>query len=182
VIFHDALPSGGELGNPRCGRSPGQQWAGAAVFIEPSKMQNEKILTLRTQVKAADEEFHIALAFHEAWKPAAYDKALHDRIGLSYAAHTFGVNAAGLRREMLLALMRLCNDDPRSAHMKLIGETLQDLQIVDALVAEVAHQRDQPIDPSTVEDFPEEDRPRCSKLSAGPRQITDAGPPRRDGN
>src|SRR5690349_4572696 len=124
------------------------------------RMQNEIIRTLRRQVKAADEEFHIALAFHEAWKPAAYDKALHDRIGVSYAANTFRVIAAGLRREMLLALIRLWDDDLRAVRMKSVGETLQDPQIVDALVAEVARQCDQPIDPSTVEDFPEEDRPQ----------------------
>src|SRR5207237_9818517 len=57
--------------------------------------------------KAADEEFHIALAFHEAWKPSAYDKALHDRIGRSYALYTFRVIAAALGRELLLPLLRL---------------------------------------------------------------------------
>src|SRR2546421_7867990 len=103
-------------------------------------METPEMLALRAHVKAADEEFHIALAFHEAWKPAAYDKALHDRIGRSYAAHTFRVIAAGLRREMLLALMRLWDNDPRAVRMKSIGETLQKPKIVDALVAEVARQ------------------------------------------
>jgi AbiU2 len=124
-------------------------------------MQNEReILALRKQVKAADEEFHVALAFHEAWRPAAYDKELHDRIGRSYAAHTFRVIAAALRREMLLALMRLWDSDTRSVQMRSVGETLRNAAVVEELAADVARQWDRPIDPSTVADFPEEDWPR----------------------
>jgi AbiU2 len=124
-------------------------------------MQDDReILALRRQVKAADEEFHIALAFHEAWKPAAYDKPLHDRIGRSYAANTFRVIAAALRREMLLALMRLWDNDSRAVRMKSVGESLEKPQVVEVLAAEAARQWDQPIDPSSVADFPEEDRGR----------------------
>jgi AbiU2 len=122
-------------------------------------MQIEReILALRGQVKAADEEFHVALAFHEAWKPAAYDQALHERIGRSYAANTFRVIAAALRREMLLALMRLWDSDPRSVRMRAVGESLQNSEVADELTADVARQWDQPIDPSTVADFPKEHR------------------------
>ena len=122
-------------------------------------MQDDReILALREQVKAADEEFHIALAFHEAWKPAAYDKALHDRIGRSYAANTFRVIAAALRREMLLALMRLWDNDSRAVRMKSVGRILGNRRVADVLAADTARQWDQPIDPSTVADFPEEDR------------------------
>src|SRR5207302_7152020 len=97
-------------------------------------MQTErKILALRRQVKAADEEFHIALAFHEAWKPAAYDTALHERIGRSYAAHTFRVIAAALRREMLLALMRLWDKHSGALRMKSVGDALRKPRIIDAL-------------------------------------------------
>jgi hypothetical protein len=119
---------------------------------------DQEILALQQQVKAADEEFHIALAFHEAWKPAAYDTALHDRIGRSYAANTFRVIAAALRREVLLALMRLWDRDSRAVRMKLIGETLAKPHIADTLAAEVVRQWDQPIDPSTVADLPEQHR------------------------
>jgi hypothetical protein len=124
-------------------------------------MEDERELSvLLRQVKGADEEFHIALAFHEAWKPAAYDEALHERIGRSYAANTFRVIAAALRREMLLALMRLWDNDSRAVRMKLVGETLQKSQVVEALAGATARQWDQPIDPSTVADFPEEQRAR----------------------
>jgi hypothetical protein len=122
-------------------------------------MKDEReILALRGQVKAADEEFHIALAFHEAWKPAAHDKALHDRIGRSYAAHTFRVIAAALRREMLLALLRLWDDDSRAVRMKSVGQALQKSRIIDALAAEAARHWAQPIPLDTVADFPEEER------------------------
>jgi len=124
-------------------------------------MQDDReILALCEQVKAADEEFHIALAFHEAWKPAAYDKALHDRIGRSYAANTFRVIAAALRREMLLALIRLWDNDSRAVRMKSVGRILGNRRVADVLAADTARQWDQPIDPSTVADFPEEDRAR----------------------
>ena len=91
--------------------------------------ENALVRQLRGQVKAADEEFHIALAFHEAWKPAAYDQALHERIGWSYAANTFRVIAAALRREMLLALIRLWDSDPRSVRMRAVGESLQNSEV-----------------------------------------------------
>src|SRR2546421_6361842 len=101
-------------------------------------METPEMLALRAHVKAADEEFHIALAFHEAWKPAAYDKLLHDRIGRSYAANTFGVIAAALRREMLLALMRLWDKKAQAIRLKSVGEILQKPQVVEVLAADVA--------------------------------------------
>ena len=36
-----------------------------------------KIVALRANVKAAQQEFDLAVTFHETWKPTAYD---HDRI------------------------------------------------------------------------------------------------------
>ena len=120
--------------------------------------EEREILILRRQVKAADEEFHIALAFHEAWKPAAYDEALHERIGRSYAANTFRVIAAALRREMLLALMRLWDNRRGAVRMKSVGDTLRKPWVIDTLTADTARQWDQPIDPATVANFPEDQR------------------------
>ena len=40
---------------------------------------------LRAEVRAALQEFDMAIAFHEVWKPAAYDKSLHERMGVSLA-------------------------------------------------------------------------------------------------
>ena len=65
-----------------------------------------KIASLQKQVKAAQQEFDMAVMFHETWKPLAYDKDLHKRMGNSFATRTFLVVREALRREMLLALMR----------------------------------------------------------------------------
>ena len=60
-----------------------------------------RIKTLRDQVRAANEEFSFAMQCHEAWKPAAYDTGLHQRLSHSYAGQTFLVVRHVLRREML---------------------------------------------------------------------------------
>ena len=61
----------------------------------------------------------MAIAFHEVWKPAAYDKSLHERMGVSLATNAFHVVQAALRREMLLALMRLWDRRAISWHWRL---------------------------------------------------------------
>ncbi len=61
-----------------------------------------KIISLRESVKASQEEFDMAVMFHETWKPTAYDDDLHRRMGTSYATHTFNVVRVALRREMVL--------------------------------------------------------------------------------
>ena len=80
-----------------------------------------KIVSLRESVKAAQEELTLAVAFHETWKPT------------SYAANTFNVVHAALRREMVLALMRLWDKPAASVRLEHIGQTLRDKQVVDAL-------------------------------------------------
>lgn len=100
------------------------------------KIDDSKILTLRAKVRAAHEKFDTAQACHEAWKPAAYDEALHERIGRSFAANTFIVLRQALRREMLLALMRLWDNNSQAVGMKSIANSLQDKRIMDALAAE----------------------------------------------
>lgn len=54
--------------------------------------------------------------------------------------------------------MRLWDNDSRALQMQSVAEILAKPDIVDGFVAEVKRQWDQPIDPSTVENFPEEDR------------------------
>jgi hypothetical protein len=39
-----------------------------------------KIISLRESVKAAQQEFNVAVMFHETWKPTAYDDDLHRRM------------------------------------------------------------------------------------------------------
>lgn len=102
------------------------------------KTDAPEIVALRAKVRAAQEELDFALRCHEAWKPAAYDKELHERIGHSLAAHTFVLVRVALRREMLLALLRLWDTDKRSVNMHGIANSLRDKRIIDALAGEPA--------------------------------------------
>jgi hypothetical protein len=98
-----------------------------------------KIASLQKQVKAAQQEFDMAITFHETWRPLAYDKDLHKRMGDSFATHTFLVVRLALRREMLLALMRLWDRDERNVGMELsIADLLRDRSVVHALAADRA--------------------------------------------
>lgn len=123
-----------------------------------------EITALRAKVKAADEEFHVALRCHEAWKPAAYDNALHDRVGHSYAANTFIVVRQALRREMLLGLLRLWDTDKRAVGMSRIASTLSDKRIVNALAQETSSHWGQNCRLYGLEDTPAEQRPELIRL------------------
>jgi hypothetical protein len=102
------------------------------------KIDDRKIASLREKVNAAHQEFDMAVAFHEVWKPAAFDEDLHKRMGASYATNAFFVVRAALRREMLLALMRLWDKDARAVGMNSIAATLGDKRVIDALAADRA--------------------------------------------
>jgi hypothetical protein len=78
------------------------------------EINDPTILALRMKVTAAVEELDTAIAFHEAWKPARHDRAFHLRLGSSHATNTFVVVRQALRRETLLAMMRLWDDDERA--------------------------------------------------------------------
>ena len=107
-------------------------------------IEDPKIIKLRAQVEAASQEFEMAIAFHETWKPTAYDEELHRRMGASYASHAFHVVRAALRREMLLALMRLWDNENRGDHQKRsvgmvsIAKTIGENDVVRALAADRA--------------------------------------------
>jgi hypothetical protein len=64
------------------------------------KIDDQKIASLREKVNAADQEFDMAVTFHEVWKPAAFDDDLHKRMGASHATNAFLVVRAALRREL----------------------------------------------------------------------------------
>ncbi len=68
-------------------------------------IDDPKIVALRAKVTAAQQEFDLAVAFHEVWKPAAYDKNLHSCMGKSYASEAFLVTRTALRREVVLAVI-----------------------------------------------------------------------------
>ena len=71
------------------------------------RIDDSKIVSLTERVQAACGEVELAIQFHEAWRPAAFDADLMDRMSHSYAGNTFLVVRAALRREVLLALVRL---------------------------------------------------------------------------
>lgn len=90
---------------------------------------------MKASVNAAQDEIVMAVMFHETWKPTAYDEDLHDRMGNSFATHTFQIVRQSLRREMLLALMRLWDTDRRAIRMTAIMDKLRDKAFFDALVS-----------------------------------------------
>jgi hypothetical protein len=98
-----------------------------------------KIARLREQVTAAQQEFNMAMTFHETWKPAAYDEDLHKRMGASFATQTFLIVRMALRREMLLALMRIWDKDSKTLRMKeSVADILRDQSVVNSLAADRA--------------------------------------------
>jgi hypothetical protein len=102
------------------------------------KIDDQKIVSLKEKVSAAHQEFDMAVTFHEAWKPAAFDTDLHNRMGASYATNAFLVVRTALRREMLMALMRLWDKDARAIGMDSIAATLGNKNVIDALAADRA--------------------------------------------
>ncbi len=96
-----------------------------------------KIVALRAKVTAAQEEFDWAVTFHEVWKPAASDTELHKRLGSSYATHAFLVTRSALRREMLLALMRIWDKSKGSVRIHSIVTQMDD-KVLSALALERA--------------------------------------------
>jgi len=99
---------------------------------------NDRIISLAKKVDAATQEFDMAVTFHEVWKPAVYDDNLRKRMGVSYATNAFHVVRTALRREMLLALMRLWDNDRRSVGMHVIADALRNPDIISALAKQRA--------------------------------------------
>jgi hypothetical protein len=83
----------------------------------------EKIAAL---VTAAEDEIILAAMFHETWKPAAFDVDLRVRMGTSYATHSFNIVRLALRREMILALMRIWDSNKDAVRMTAIAAKLKE--------------------------------------------------------
>ncbi|QWC88808.1 hypothetical protein [Cupriavidus metallidurans] len=89
---------------------------------------------LELAVKAFQEEAVHAVMLHESWKPSAYDTALHERMGTSFATHTFQIIRMALRRELVLTLMRMWDSSKSAIRLTAIRETLRNEAYFDALV------------------------------------------------
>jgi class 3 adenylate cyclase len=57
----------------------------------PRKIEKLPPEMLSANVKAAQQEFDMAITLHEVWKPMAYDQSLRERMGVSYATNAFRV-------------------------------------------------------------------------------------------
>lgn len=95
---------------------------------------DDKFEKMQLVVKAAQDEMIMAVQFHETWKPTAYDKNLHHRMGTSYATHSFQIIRQSLRREMLLALMRIWDSNKQSIRMTVISDNLREQIIFNYVV------------------------------------------------
>jgi hypothetical protein len=100
------------------------------------KIDDPKIVALRELVTAAQQEFDMAVAFHEVWKPATYDKALHSRLGTSFATQAFIVMRTALRREMLLAMIRLWDSNQNAIRMQSVFDALHNQEMIEGLALE----------------------------------------------
>lgn len=103
------------------------------------ELSDKTIVDLQQMVTAAQEEFDLAVTFHEIWKPAAYDQDLHTRLGNSYATQAFLVVRTALRREMVLALIRLWDTNKEGVRMELIWHHLRNSDVIDVLAQDRAH-------------------------------------------
>ncbi len=93
---------------------------------------------LRGAVQAAFDQATQAIMFHETWRPAAKDVELHARMGTSYATHSFQIARWALRRELILALMRIWDHNSSSLSMRRVGTFLKDADFFVVLVEERA--------------------------------------------
>lgn len=99
---------------------------------------DDELTQMKDAVAAAQDEIVMAVMFHETWKPTAYDEDLHKRMGNSFATHSFQIVRLSLRREMLLALMRLWDTNRSALRMTAIAEKLRTKEFFDALVTKRA--------------------------------------------
>lgn len=89
---------------------------------------------LRVKVRGAQDEISLAIMLHETWRPTAYDRELHDRMGDSYATNSFYIVRQSLRREMLLSLMKIWDKDNRTIEISAISNKLQCEEFFNSLV------------------------------------------------
>lgn len=104
----------------------------------PSATVEEKLQEAKTAIEAAQDEALLAVQFHETWRPTVADAELRKRMGHSFATHSFHIIRMALRREVLLALMRLWDKDSRAVKVTSIGELLRDKAFFDELVLQRA--------------------------------------------
>jgi hypothetical protein len=94
-----------------------------------------RIRSLLDKVASIEGNLDMATALHEVWKPAAYDDDLHRRMGISLASQAFLVVRNALRREMLMALMRVWDRAHSAQSMAAVVKAIHDQDTWNAIVA-----------------------------------------------
>jgi len=90
---------------------------------------------LKRQVESAEQEVSTAVVLHESWKPTVQDAELLERMGESFATHTFNIVRWALRREVLLALLRVWDTHQKAVDVARIIAELRKPHAVEALIS-----------------------------------------------
>jgi hypothetical protein len=93
----------------------------------------DPVENLKIKVRAAVAEYDEAVAYHETWRIASDDAALHKRVGHSFAGNTFLVVRKALRRELLLSLARLWDTQTGTVKMHSIADDLENPAVLNSL-------------------------------------------------
>ncbi|WP_413192324.1 hypothetical protein [Pararobbsia alpina] len=100
-------------------------------------MNNEEwVAELKRQVEAAEQEVTTAVVLHETWKPTVHDSELLARMGESFATNTFGIVRFALRREVLMALLRVWDGEKKAVSVMRIVAELRHPDAVEKLISE----------------------------------------------
>lgn len=96
---------------------------------------DEWVSELKRQVETAEQEVTTAVVLHESWKPTVQDTELLGRMGESFATHTFNIVRWALRREVLLALLRVWDTHQKAVNVARIITELRKPDAVETLIS-----------------------------------------------
>lgn len=114
--------------------------APSMIEIYAMDAKSPEVVSLKDKVAAASAEFDTAIALHENWKICVGDPELHARLGKSYASGAFLVIRQALRRETLLALMRMWDTNKAALSLRMIANLLRDKRVMLAITSDYAMQ------------------------------------------
>lgn len=84
----------------------------------------DELTQFKMMVSICEEQAVMATMFHETWSPTVKDAELSARMGTSFARQTFHIVGWALRRELILALMRIWDRRTDTPNMKRICQWL----------------------------------------------------------
>lgn len=95
--------------------------------------KTQALLELVAIAELSEKEAHLAIQFHETWRPAAFNREVHKRISFSYVAHTFEIVRWALSRELLMSLSRLWINQKDAIALTKAAHHLKNPKVFDAL-------------------------------------------------